>query len=64
MSISYVENERLFSLQTKNTSYLFQIYEENPNYKDSTKRLALRSLYWGKKVSRIEDFVRPFNWYL
>lgn len=64
MSISYIENERLFSLQTKNTSYLFQIYEENPNYKDSTKRLALRSLYWGKKVSRIEDFVRPFNWYI
>lgn len=64
MSISYIENERLFSIQTKNTSYIFQIYEENPNYQDSTKRLALRSIYWGKKVTRTQDFFRPFNWYI
>lgn len=64
MSITYLEDERLFSLQTKNSSYIFGIYEENPNYKDSTKRLALRSLFWGNKVNRSEDFVRPFNWYI
>lgn len=64
MSIQYIEKERLFSLQTKNTSYLFYVYEENPNYKDSTKRLTLRSLFWGKKVNRAEDFVRPFEWYI
>ncbi len=64
MSITYLEEARIFSLQTKNTSYIFEIYEEKPNYKNSTLRLALRSLYWGKKVNRVEDFVRPFNWYI
>ena len=62
MSIIYLENDKIFSLKTRNTSYIFGIYEEKPNYKNSSLRLSLRSLYWGKKVERTDDFIRSFNW--
>ena len=64
MSITYLNEQKMFNLQTKGTSYIFNLYEEKPNYKDSTMRVSLRSLYWGKKINRIEDFARPFNWYI
>lgn len=64
MSIRYLKAEKLFLLQTENTTYAFSIYEETPNYTGSTTRKTLRSLYWGKKVVRAEDFSRPFNWYI
>ena len=62
MSIIYNEEKKFFALQTKNTSYVFSIYEEKPKYTDATQRRTLRSVYWGKKVSRLADFFRNFNW--
>lgn len=64
MSIEYLNDQKIFALQTKNTSYVFKLYEETPKYKGSTTRVYLRSLYWGKRVNRIDDFARPFNWYI
>ena len=64
MSICYFESEKLFLLQTNATTYAFSIYEETPKYADATTRKTLRSLYWGKKIGRAEDLVRPFNWYI
>lgn len=64
MSIQYLESEKVFVLQTGRTTYAFSVYEETPKYEGATTRKTLRSLYWGKKVTRAEDFVRPFNWYI
>lgn len=64
MSVNYYDSENLFVLQTKRTTYAFNIYEETPKYSGATTRRTLRSLYWGKKIERSEDFVRPFNWYI
>lgn len=62
MPIIFDNDNRLFAIQTKNTSYIFNIYKEKPKYEGATARSTLRSLYFGKKVERIYDFVRPFNW--
>ena len=62
--VKYLSEEKIFVLQTKNTTYAFSIYEETPKYEDATARRTLRSLYWGKKIERAEDFARPFNWYI
>lgn len=62
MSVEYLQEEKLFVLQTERTTYAFSIYEETPKYQDATTRKTLRSVYWGKKISRAEDFSRPFNW--
>ena len=62
MSVKYLSEEKIFVLQTKNTTYAFSVYEETPKYEGATTRRTLRSLYWGKKIERAEDFVRPFNW--
>lgn len=48
-----------FEVGTKN-----YVYEEMPKYKGATLRQTLRSVYWGKKVNRAADFVRPFEWYI
>ncbi|MBO4432683.1 MAG: hypothetical protein J5852_04030, partial [Clostridia bacterium] len=57
-----MKEEKIFLLQTKNTTYAFSVYEETPKYEGATTRRTLRSLYWGKKIERAEDFARPFNW--
>ena len=62
MPIIFDNDNILFAIQTKNTSYIFNIYKEKPKYEGATARSTLRSLYFGKKVERIYDFVRPFNW--
>lgn len=64
MSIEYLESKKLFLLQTKRTTYAFSVYEETPEYPGATTRRTLRSVYWGKKIERSEDFFRPFNWYI
>ena len=46
MPILHIEN-RLFALQTKNTSYVIGI----------TKEGIVENLYWGKKIEHIEDFM-------
>lgn len=45
MSIQYHENERLFVLHTKSSTYAFDINEEEKT----------DHLYWGEKIRRIED---------
>ncbi len=62
MSVLYDEKSNIFALQTENTSYVFSVYSEKPNYENSTERRTLRSLYWGKKINNINDFIRPFDW--
>ena len=47
MPIYVKEETKLFSLETRGMSYLFAL--------DS--RGLLRHLYWGKKISRMEDFI-------
>lgn len=64
MSVNYNDSEKLFVLQTKRTTYAFSVYEETPQYAGSTERRTLRSLYWGKKIERAEDHIRPVNWYI
>lgn len=64
MSVEYLKEENIFVLQTKRTTYAFSVYEETPKYPGATTRRTLRSLYWGKKIDRAQDFVRPFNWYI
>ena len=64
MSVKYIKEEKIFVLQTKNTTYAFSVYEETPKYDGATTRRTLRSLYWGKRIDRAEDFARPFNWYI
>ncbi|MBR4910401.1 MAG: alpha-galactosidase [Clostridia bacterium] len=64
MSIEYLQEEKIFVLQTNSTTYAFSVYEETPKYEGATTRRTLRSLYWGRKISRAEDFSRPFNWYI
>ena len=64
MSVKFYESEKTFLLQTQKTTYAFSIYEETPNYPDATTRKTLRSLYWGKKIKRVEDLARPMNWYI
>ena len=53
MPIVYIENERMFLLQAKDTSYAMQISESG----------YLCHVYWGKKVRRLhpEEIVRTMN---
>ena len=62
MPVEYLKEDEIFVLQTKNTTYAFSVYRETPKYEGATPRSTLRSLYWGKKIGRAQDFVRPFNW--
>jgi len=44
--IRYLPEAKLFILETDHTSYVFGINEQN----------ALQNLYWGKKITRDQDF--------
>lgn len=41
MSITYLNEQKMFNLPTKGTSYIFSLYEEKTNYKDSTDAIVL-----------------------
>jgi alpha-galactosidase len=45
-SVRYVPASKIWILETDHTSYVFGINEQN----------ALQSLYWGKKITRDQDF--------
>ena len=49
MGILINKSENIFSLQSKNTSYVFGVDSEG----------LLRNLYWGSKIQDIEDFDMP-----
>jgi alpha-galactosidase len=44
--IRYLPEAKIFIMETDHTSYVFGINEQN----------ALQNLYWGKKISREDDF--------
>lgn len=45
--VRYLSEPKIFILETDHTSYVFGINEQN----------ALQNLYWGKKITRDQDFV-------
>ena len=49
MGVLINKSENIFSLQSKNTSYVFGVDNEG----------LLRNLYWGSKIEDIEDFDMP-----
>ena len=49
MGILINKLKNIFSLQTKNTSYVFGIDNEG----------LVRNLYWGSKINDIEDYDMP-----
>ena len=49
MGILINKSENIFSIQSKNTSYVFGVDNEG----------LLRNLYWGSKIENVEDFDMP-----
>ena len=49
MGIIVDKSEKIFNIQSKNTSYVFGVDNEG----------LLRHLYWGKKIENTEEFDMP-----
>ena len=49
MSINLSKDNKIFKLDTNNTSYVFGVDDKG----------LLRHIYWGTKIENIEDFYMP-----
>ena len=49
MGIKINENQNIFSIETKNTSYIFGV--DNLG--------LIRHLYWGNRINNVNDFQMP-----